>query len=249
MDTERARIAEAVLSFGIEAPKARSLVDLQGLLEARTSQWGVTHFAACVMMDSERRFTPGSMFGKINVAWGEAYFEHQLYRDDPVIDYALRGGEGAYWEDAFDPSRLTKGGRRVLEMAAGCGASDGYLMPVNVRRGDVMVVSYQGERLCHDPEVEAALNALGLVYARLGQRFQDGRKPDGGRLSGLSHKQVHVLTLSARGLTNENIAEILGIAVKTVEYHLAKARQHLGAANTKEAIAALRDGIKKSKQD
>lgn len=249
---ERARIAEDVLSFAMDAPRARSQSELQDLLAARVEQFGVTHFAACIMTDSEHRFTPGPMFGKINVAWGMTYFEHQLYRDDPVIAYALkqaRGAEGAYWGSAFQEGRLTKGGQRVLDMAAGAGLRDGYLMPVEIRRGDVMVVSYQGERLDHDPMVQAALTSYGQVFARIGQRLQDGRKPDGGRLSGLSRQQILILELSGRGLTNADIATNLGVATKTIEYHLSRARSHLGAYNTKEAIAALRDGVNRRSSD
>lgn len=249
MDIERARIAEDILSFAMQAPEANSLAELQDLLGARTQKWGVTHFGACIMTDSQRRFTPGAMFGKVNVAWGLTYFEHQLYRDDPVISYALQGREGAYWGDAFEPGRLTKKGRRVLEMAAGAGLSDGYLMPVDIRRGDVMVVSYQGERLNHDPRVQAALHLMGVEFARVGQRMQDGAKVDNVRLSGLSRRQTLILELAGRGLTNADIATNLGIATKTVEYHLSRARVHLGAANTKEAIAALRESAKKNSAD
>lgn len=252
MGLERARIAEGVLSFAEEAPRVSSQSELEELLTSRVEQFGVTHFAACIMTDSEHRFTPGPMFGKVNVAWSANYIELQLYRDDPVIAYALkqaRGAEGAYWANAFEPGRLTKGGKRVMDMAAGAGLRDGYLMPVEVRRGDVMVVSYQGERLDHDPMVQAALNSYGQVFARIGQRLQDGKKPDGGRLSGLSRQQILILELSGRGLTNADIATNLGLTTKTIEYHLSRVRSHLGAFNTKEAIAALRDGVKKKSTD
>jgi hypothetical protein len=71
---ERLRIAEDVLSFSMDAPKVNSQGELQDLLAARIERFGVTHFAACIMTDSEHRFTPGPMFGKINVAWGATYF-------------------------------------------------------------------------------------------------------------------------------------------------------------------------------
>ena len=77
---ERSRIAEDVLSFAMEAPNVNSKGALQNLLAARVEQFGVTHFAACIMTESEHRFTPGPMFENVDVAWGATYFEHQLYR-------------------------------------------------------------------------------------------------------------------------------------------------------------------------
>jgi DNA-binding NarL/FixJ family response regulator len=138
--------------------------------------------------------------------------------------------------------RLTKGGKRIMGMAAGAGLRDGYRMPVEVRRGDVRVVSYQGERLDHNPMVQAALTSYGQIFARIGQRMQDGKKSVGGRLSGLSRQQILILELAGRGLTNADIATNPDVATKTIEYHLWRAHTHFGAADTEEATAALREG-------
>jgi DNA-binding CsgD family transcriptional regulator len=53
----------------------------------------------------------------------------------------------------------------------------------------------------------------------------------------LGLRQVQCLRLAAAGLEYREIAERLGIAMDTVRIHLVKARNVLGARNTRHAVA------------
>lgn len=57
---------------------------------------------------------------------------------------------------------------------------------------------------------------------------------------GLTEREVEVLDLAARGLTNKRIAEMLTLSTHTIARHLANARAKLGAANRTEAAALIR---------
>jgi DNA-binding CsgD family transcriptional regulator len=236
---ERDRLAEDLLSFAQLAPHANSDADLINELMRRVAPWGVTHFGACVMSDRERNFKVGPKFGRYNAAWAETYFGRQLYRDDPVIDFALRSERGEYWDKAFDPRRIGKGGRRVLGVAGEFGARDGYMAPVPLFNGDVVIVSYQGDRLDRHPDVEAVLRGLALYFGVEGQRRIVKSRLKNGRFCGLTARQLQVLHLAALGYRNADIAEELGISFKTVVYHLGLARERLNARNTKEAVAII----------
>ena len=239
MGVERDRLAEDFLSFALLAPRAISHTQLLDELNKRIGGWGVTHVAACVMMDHERRFKVGPLFGKINMAWADAYFKERLYLDDPVIDFSLRAKKAEYWDEAFDPKRIGKPARRVLSMAGDVGARDGFLVPVPLYNGDIMVVSYQGERLERHPDVAGVLRGLAIYFGVEGQRLLVKSKLQSGQFAGLNARQMQVLHLAALGHRNKDIAEALDISVKTVEYHLANIHEQLGAANTKEAIAIV----------
>ena len=52
----------------------------------------------------------------------------------------------------------------------------------------------------------------------------------------LSARQGHCLYLSANGLTDEEVAAVLGLTMATVRFHFAKAQQRLGARNRRHAI-------------
>jgi DNA-binding CsgD family transcriptional regulator len=239
MSIERDRLAEGLLSFAQLAPTALSEQVLVEELMARVAPWGVTHVAAGVMSDANRSFKLGPRFGKLNVAWATTYLSEQLYRDDPVMAYSLTAEQAKYWDATYDAGRLTRGQKRVLGFAQDLGAADGFMAPVPLYNGDIVIVSYQGDRLERHPDVAAVLRALALYFGVEGQRLVTGRRTRSSQLSGLTTRQLQVLHLSATGLRNRDIALELDISEKAVEAHLSRARERLGAANTKEAVAII----------
>jgi DNA-binding CsgD family transcriptional regulator len=55
----------------------------------------------------------------------------------------------------------------------------------------------------------------------------------------LTHRQLEVLELVAKGLTNADIARVLGIGLGTAKHHVSAVIEALDVANRAEAAAAL----------
>ncbi len=111
-------------------------------------------------------------------------------------------------------------------------------------------------RYIDDPETPpkvrlAAVDALARVgtthareiLSRLSQRRDDVGKAAASAQKrpgvGLSEREIEVLSLTADGLTNKQIAEKLFLSPHTVARHLANARGKLGASNRAEAAVLL----------
>ena len=63
----------------------------------------------------------------------------------------------------------------------------------------------------------------------------------------LTARQIEVLTLAARGFTNQDMASVLEISPNSVKDHLKLIYQRLGASSRSEAVAtALHEGLIKS---
>ena len=56
----------------------------------------------------------------------------------------------------------------------------------------------------------------------------------------LSRRETDVLRLLADGLTNRQVAESLGISIRTAEFHRDNIRRKLGAATRAELVAYAR---------
>jgi DNA-binding NarL/FixJ family response regulator len=84
--------------------------------------------------------------------------------------------------------------------------------------------------------------ALAAPAAASGSARRDRRQQ---RADSLSARQVEVLSLMARGLTNREICDVLGIAEGTVKAHIAAIFETLEVTNRTEAAVAARElGIK-----
>ncbi|HEU4997313.1 MAG TPA: helix-turn-helix transcriptional regulator, partial [Lapillicoccus sp.] len=77
------------------------------------------------------------------------------------------------------------------------------------------------------------LRALGARSVPVGVRRTTRANP-----AGLTTREQQVLTLVCEGLTNEEIAGRLFIAVKTVDHHVSAVLAKLGASSRREAAAA-----------
>ena len=62
------------------------------------------------------------------------------------------------------------------------------------------------------------------------------------RLVDLNDREVEALTWVARGKTSAEIAQILGLSKRTIDFHIDNARTKLGAATRTEAVIKAADG-------
>jgi DNA-binding NarL/FixJ family response regulator len=82
------------------------------------------------------------------------------------------------------------------------------------------------------------------VTSRVVQQRASGRPPGAhGTVEGLTDREVEVLNLAAKGLTNKAIGQTLGISSRTVQGHLANVYGKLCVGSRTEAVTeALRQG-------
>lgn len=83
------------------------------------------------------------------------------------------------------------------------------------------------------------------VAACLVQALHQGSTPDADVLQSLSQREHEVLTLVAEGLSNQAIADRLGIGEKTVKTHVSNMLSKLGVSDrTQAAVYAWKVGMK-----
>jgi DNA-binding NarL/FixJ family response regulator len=72
-----------------------------------------------------------------------------------------------------------------------------------------------------------------IIKARLAGVARIDVRP---KLTDLNDREIEILTWVARGRTSAQIAEMIGLAKRTVDFHLDNARNKLGAATRTEAV-------------
>jgi len=78
-----------------------------------------------------------------------------------------------------------------------------------------------------------------IIAARLAGVARTGLWP---KLPELNDREVEVLTWVARGKTSAEIAQIIGLTKRTIDFHIDNARTKLGAATRTEAVIKAASG-------
>lgn len=78
-----------------------------------------------------------------------------------------------------------------------------------------------------------------IITARLAGVARTGLSP---KLAALNDREVEVLTWVARGKTSLEIAQIIGLTKRTIDFHIDNARAKLGAATRTEAVIKAATG-------
>ncbi len=180
-----------------------------------------------------------SVHGYVNYpnAWKKHYHDTGLHRLDPTLLIASRSIAPVDWRHARNHANF----RNVFSDAHDFGIGDlGVTIPIRGPYGDVGMLSVtrdcdvrEWEGLMRQAMGELQSVAVHLHDAAMGSDALSRilRRPM------LSSRETEILQWVAAGKSQQDVADILGIAQRTVEVHLASGRDKLGALNTPQAVA------------
>ena len=173
--------------------------------------------------------------------WIEKYVTRQFSEIDPVIQQSRLEAEPFHWFEVEDKVKLTAEQRFFLKELRAAGLTDGIAVPIF---GPMGTMAYFGLGCVNDTldlpheqmmELQFACQGTHNKYIDLTTELDDNDPPV--KLSG---RETEVLSLVATGLSNNNIAERLGITENTVDTILRRAFKKLGVNNR---ITAVLKGI------
>lgn len=171
--------------------------------------------------------------------WAQLYNDRGYIRRDPMVAHAITSDEPVRWSD-----ELFADCPDILDNARSFGLNHGWAQPRHDARGMASLLT-----LCRsDPVIESAEidqkadrlqwlshvchEGMCKVWSHVLQVSVDGS---------LSARELDVLRWSCEGKTAADVAQILGIAEATVNYHARSACAKLGAAN--RTAAAVRAAV------
>jgi DNA-binding CsgD family transcriptional regulator len=175
----------------------------------------------------------------------KTYVELGWERIDPILGYSLRSVRPFRWDEVVHDVPLTRKQLEYLKETVRMGVPMVNVVPFSSPVGGRELVAF-GERKAKraDPARRPILQAMcAQLWSRHGELVGSRRtiEDDGPRLT---HKELEILRWMKHGKSNAEIAEIQGLSVKTIEYHVGNILKKLGAANRVTAVVkAIRDGL------
>jgi LuxR family transcriptional regulator len=182
------------------------------------------------------------VFDNYPAAWHERYMTQNYLAIDPTVQHGLRSMLPLVWTD-----NVFETARGFWEDARSQGLRYGWAQPCRDPNGiaGMLTVSRSHDELT-DEELRVKAPQLAWVTqtAHIGmakllvKRYMP--EPD----QSLTRREIDVMRWTAEGKTSEEIAEILGIATRTVNFHTSSVVNKLGVANkTAAAIRAAMLGL------
>lgn len=168
---------------------------------------------------------------------GEAVDATTYVRHCPVTRHILKTDKPFFWSKTSDRD----GPRyRIVRKPSGPGIH-GLQVPVFGPHGLEGAISLGGQRIDTAPAARLAISLVASTAFFAARALLEAPRADAAMT--LSAREREVLTWTAVGRRQTDIAATLGLSARTVENHLRSARRRLGVATTAEAIkVAIRNG-------
>lgn len=159
--------------------------------------------------------------------WVNYYLKHDFAVRDPILLWTSYNTGHSRWSDIGLPAKVPFA-RRVLDLAAEHGLKFGSIFVVRNAEAQNRKCFLSVGRA--DRELTDEENAqVGALFREMLDRLQLS--------SGLTTAEIEVLRLLARGMTQNEIADDLGIGRDAIKKRIERARVVLGAKNAAHAIA------------
>jgi len=211
-----------------------------------TQRLGYRWFAYLRMTDE----TP-SLISSYPKSWTDRYFALKYQQLDPVVQRARREHELFAWSGNAPRPSGTREQRRFFDEAMTFGITAGVTVPIRCGFGRMAAFTMATDErtapnVGRTPESKDVIQLVGLYFhTHLTTR---GTGPAyHGQATGevrLSQRERQCLTWAAAGKTAADIATLVGIAPRTVVFHLENCRRKLASASIAQCVAeALRRGL------
>jgi LuxR family quorum-sensing system transcriptional regulator CciR len=164
-------------------------------------------------------------------AWVEAYVARNIVANDPILLASNRASIGFRWSDIGNYIEVTPEHVEVTREARRAGLEEGFTIPANLpgeASGSCNFATRTGRSL--DNRCLAAAQLIGSFAFQAARTMVMRARltPTASAVPALTPRQLDCMVLVARGKTDWEIGQILGLHEQTVTAHLNEARRRCG---------------------
>lgn len=212
---------------------AETTTDLIKILDALAMSAGFSQYRLGLMMPTNLGRPHLLIFSHCNPYWVENYRENHFASKDPILYLAMHQNTPIVWSGIERYEELPIGAKLVMDRAKEFGLMNGISFPLRGPHGEFGVLSFiteQKETNVEKHKAHLLLMANMVLDAALRITYGKSRKAP------LTKREIECLFWCGEGKTSSETAIILGLTEATINYHLGKAVEKLGASNRSNAI-------------
>ncbi|MUZ58932.1 hypothetical protein GOZ86_19075 [Agrobacterium vitis] len=223
---------------------AASAAEMKAVMESSIKSLGYKYFSYHILQTpvlnatNETRHTFG--INNYPEEWVERYASERYVYCDPIVGMSLSRKTPFKWNDAIDRDKLTEEERCVIEDAAKRGIANGLTVPLMSRHGELAIMTVIPDEKFQDSLPEAHLihiisqffHSCALPVVMEEHLIGSYRR----RRSFLSAREKETVIWVSKGKSSWEIAKILGISEKSVEFYMESVKRKLEAVNRTQAV-------------
>lgn len=215
--------------------------DAIGLQEALTHVGAATGFPlfAYLIVSNDGQYRP-SLISNYDSEWTSRYFNRRYDNIDPVIIGARQLSDPFSWGSLAVVDRLLPKQHEFFEEARNFGIHGGFTIPLASDDKKFAVMTFasgeNAKQIQHSIAFhESALQLIGILFHRRAEMLALGGRQIAG--VSLTKREIECLSWAARGKSAWDTAQIIGIAPRTVTYHLDNIRTKFKVKTITQAVA------------
>lgn len=179
--------------------------------------------------------------------WYKRYFSEDMKKHDPVVRHCFENSSPIVWSALEkSPKYATPQGLQLLQKSRDAGLVDGLSVPIKAPSGEIFIFSLStGKQENYSARLmDAVLYALYFAHTAVETciRINIGST----NMKPLTPKENEALFWACEGKTAWEISQIMGVAERTVNFHMSSVTTKLCAVNRQHAVAkAIFNGLVK----
>jgi DNA-binding CsgD family transcriptional regulator len=227
-----------VKDFVERAGSTNSVGELNHAFGKMTHDWGFDNFLAIQVSSrqAELRAPLARSFGSPPVLWLDRYRHAGHIRRDVGINRIMTSTEPYWWSD-LQAMPLNPSERLVFDEAKEFRLSHGLVVPVRQPDGSIWSCLLSSEKMQENDEIKFAAVVAANYFVGRGALLQsfETRKID--LAYRLTNRQREVVSWISKGLTTDEISEVLGTSARTVAHQVEDAKRRLNASTLASLVA------------
>ncbi len=175
--------------------------------------------------------------------WMQQYTDKNYASDDKVVQLCLTRKTPFHWRTELKHSTLTTKQQHIMDEAAQAGLVDGYTLPLVSRDGEIAILTVIPDRRMQNGDKQHYNENLLYVIAQFFHvralrivMEEQLTSTIGRRRSFLSGRERETTLWISRGKSSWEVAQILGISEKSVEFYMESVKRKLEAVNRTQAV-------------
>lgn len=171
--------------------------------------------------------------------WMSEYLERKLIQTDPVVKHCFSSTSAILWSSlGQDGSPLAPEEAEVLAQAKSFGLHDGVSIPARALSGQIAIFSLASSDPGLPSEVlQKVLYSADIFTKYLFDAYLRIDLHENPKVRELTDRELECVFWACEGKTAWEMAQIIGISERTVNFHLTSVIEKLGASNRQHAVA------------